>query len=83
MTLQVNHPLGRSVAGTAGEVQLFTYVYRPDSPVLERRHPVARRGGAATNCAGSYACHARAPRKKEARRRRPPRHDRQAWATTS
>ncbi|SDH06525.1 PmoA family protein [Nonomuraea jiangxiensis] len=50
MTLRANHALGRSVAVTAGDVELFTYVYRPDTPVLESPkpylHPVRTLGGA-------------------------------------
>ncbi|SDL08207.1 Methane oxygenase PmoA [Nonomuraea maritima] len=50
MTLQATHALGRSVAVTAGDVELFTYTYRPDTPVLESPkpylHPVRTLGGA-------------------------------------
>lgn len=50
MNLQATHTLGRSVAVTAGDVELFTYVYRPDTPVLESPkpylHPVRTLGGA-------------------------------------
>ncbi|MGW0810187.1 DUF6807 domain-containing protein [Nonomuraea sp. NPDC002799] len=50
MTLQANHELGRSVAVRSGDVELFTYVYRPDTPVLESPkpylHPIRTRGGA-------------------------------------
>ncbi|MDR8410297.1 PmoA family protein [Nonomuraea sp. 3-1Str] len=50
MTLQVDHALGRSVAVSAGGVQLLTYVYRPDTPVLESPkpylHPIRTLGGA-------------------------------------
>ncbi|MGN9841146.1 PmoA family protein [Nonomuraea sp. H19] len=50
MTLQANHALGRSVTVTAGDVELFSYVYRPDTPVLESPkpylHPIRTRGGA-------------------------------------
>lgn len=38
-TLQATHALGRSVAVTAGDVELFTYTYRPDTPVLESPKP--------------------------------------------
>ncbi|MFF4622167.1 substrate-binding domain-containing protein [Nonomuraea jabiensis] len=34
MTLQATHALGRSVAVAAGDAELFTYVYGPDTPVL-------------------------------------------------
>jgi hypothetical protein len=37
--LRVNHELGRSVTATAGEVDLFTYVYRPDAPQVESPKP--------------------------------------------
>ncbi|MFI6709207.1 PmoA family protein [Nonomuraea sp. NPDC050478] len=47
--LQAVHTLGRSVAVTAGDVELFAYVYRPDTPVLESPkpylHPVRTLGG--------------------------------------
>ncbi|RVX38521.1 methane monooxygenase PmoA-like [Nonomuraea polychroma] len=50
MTLQANHALGRSVTVTAGDVELFSYVYRPDTPVLESPkpylHPIRTVGGA-------------------------------------
>ncbi|MFB4277526.1 MULTISPECIES: DUF6807 domain-containing protein [unclassified Nonomuraea] len=50
MTLRATHELGRSVAVTAGDVELFTYVYSPDTPVLESPkpylHPIRTRGGA-------------------------------------
>ncbi|MFC4113290.1 PmoA family protein [Nonomuraea zeae] len=50
MTLQANHALGRSVSVSAGGVELFTYTYRPDTPVLESPkpylHPIRTRGGA-------------------------------------
>ncbi|MFI7610554.1 PmoA family protein [Nonomuraea terrae] len=50
MTLQATHTLGRSVAVTAGDVELFTYTYRPDTPVLESPkpylHPIRTLGGA-------------------------------------
>ncbi|TMR08586.1 hypothetical protein ETD86_47110 [Nonomuraea turkmeniaca] len=39
MTLQANHALGRSVTVTAGDVELFSYIYRPDTPVLESPKP--------------------------------------------
>ncbi|MGW3344394.1 DUF6807 domain-containing protein [Nonomuraea rubra] len=49
MTMQVDHALGRSVAVSAADVELFTYVYRPDTPVLESPkpylHPIRTRGG--------------------------------------
>jgi hypothetical protein len=38
-TLQVCHALDRAVSVTAGDVELFTYVYRPDTPVLESPKP--------------------------------------------
>ncbi|WP_053175669.1 PmoA family protein [Nonomuraea sp. SBT364] len=50
MTLQVNHELGRSVTVSAGDAELFTYVYRPDTPVRESPkpyiHPIRTLGGA-------------------------------------
>ncbi len=50
MTLRATHELGRSVAVSAGAAELFTYVYRPDTPVLESPkpylHPIRTRGGA-------------------------------------
>jgi len=49
MTLQATHLLGRSVTVRAGEVELFTYTYRPDTPVLESPkpylHPIRTRTG--------------------------------------
>ncbi|WP_223166801.1 PmoA family protein [Nonomuraea sp. SYSU D8015] len=49
MTLQVDHALGRSVGVSAGDVELFSYVYRPDTPVLESPkpylHPIRTLGG--------------------------------------
>ncbi|MCA2221787.1 PmoA family protein [Nonomuraea aurantiaca] len=39
MTLQVCHTLDRSIAVTAGDVELFTYTYRPDTPTLESPKP--------------------------------------------
>jgi hypothetical protein len=39
MSLQVDHALGRSVTVSAGDVGLFTYVYRPDTPRLESPKP--------------------------------------------
>ena len=39
MTLHVDHALGRSVTVSAGDVSLFTYVYRPDTPRLESPKP--------------------------------------------
>ncbi|MFI7700292.1 PmoA family protein [Nonomuraea sp. NPDC049480] len=49
MTLQANHALGRSVTVSAGDVELFSYVYRPDTPVLESPkpylHPIRTLGG--------------------------------------
>lgn len=49
MTLQANHALGRSVTVSAGDVELFSYVYRPDTPVLESPkpylHPIRTVGG--------------------------------------
>ncbi|WP_336204473.1 PmoA family protein [Nonomuraea sp. LPB2021202275-12-8] len=38
-TLRALHALGRSVSVTAGDVELFTYTYRPDTPVLESPKP--------------------------------------------
>jgi hypothetical protein len=50
MTLHAVHTIGRSVAVSAGDVELFTYVYRPDTPVLESPkpyvHPIRTLGGA-------------------------------------
>ncbi|MGJ6968467.1 PmoA family protein [Streptosporangium sp. G11] len=50
MTLQACHALDRSVTVTAGDVELFTYVYRPDTPVPESPkpyiHPIRTLGGA-------------------------------------
>ncbi|MBF8188805.1 PmoA family protein [Nonomuraea sp. K274] len=49
MTLRANHALGRSVTVSAGDVELFSYVYRPDTPVLESPkpylHPIRTLGG--------------------------------------
>lgn len=49
MNFQATHTLGRSVTVTAGAVELFTYTYRPDTPVLESPkpylHPVRTLGG--------------------------------------
>jgi hypothetical protein len=49
VTLQANHALGRSVTVASGDVELFTYVYRPDTPVLESPkpylHPIRTLGG--------------------------------------
>jgi hypothetical protein len=49
VTLQANHALGRSVTVSAGDVELFSYVYRPDTPVLESPkpylHPIRTLGG--------------------------------------
>ncbi|MFG6192401.1 PmoA family protein [Nonomuraea sp. JJY05] len=49
MTLQATHALGRSVTVAAGDVELFTYVYSPDTPVLESPkpylHPIRTLGG--------------------------------------
>ncbi|GAA2345177.1 PmoA family protein [Dactylosporangium salmoneum] len=39
MSLQVDHALGRSVTVCTGDVALFTYVYRPDTPRLESPKP--------------------------------------------
>ncbi|MEU4223443.1 PmoA family protein [Nonomuraea sp. NPDC026600] len=39
MTLQVCHMLDRSIAVSAGDVELFTYTYRPDTPTLESPKP--------------------------------------------
>ncbi len=39
MTLHVDHALGRSVTVSAGDISLFTYVYRPDTPQLESPKP--------------------------------------------
>lgn len=39
MTLHVDHALGRSLTVSAGDVSLFTYVYRPDTPQLESPKP--------------------------------------------
>ncbi len=38
-TLEAGHALGRSVTVTAAGVELFTYTYRPDTPVLESPKP--------------------------------------------
>ena len=47
--LRASHAVGRSVTVRAGELALFTYVYRPDTPVLESPrpylHPVRTLGG--------------------------------------
>ncbi|MFI6740009.1 PmoA family protein [Nonomuraea sp. NPDC050451] len=49
MTLKATHALGRSVTVAAGGVELFTYVYSPDTPVLESPkpylHPIRTLGG--------------------------------------
>ncbi|MEV4110472.1 PmoA family protein [Nonomuraea sp. NPDC049695] len=49
MTLQATHLLDREVTVAAGDVDLFTYVYRPDTPVLESPkpylHPIRTLGG--------------------------------------
>ncbi|HEX4818539.1 MAG TPA: DUF6807 family protein, partial [Nonomuraea sp.] len=49
VTLQATHALGRSVTVAAAGVELFTYVYRPDTPVPESPkpylHPVRTLGG--------------------------------------
>ncbi|MEW9555071.1 PmoA family protein [Nonomuraea sp. NPDC050783] len=49
MTLRATHALGRSVTVAAGDAELFTYVYAPDTPVLESPkpylHPVRTLGG--------------------------------------
>jgi hypothetical protein len=37
--MQAVHTVGRSVAIAAGDVELFTYTYRPDTPVLESPKP--------------------------------------------
>jgi hypothetical protein len=37
--VHVNHALGRSVTVSAGDVELFTYVYAPDTPQLESPKP--------------------------------------------
>lgn len=37
--LQACHHLGRSVTVSAGDVELFTYTYSPDTPVLESPKP--------------------------------------------
>ena len=42
-TLQATHALGRSVAVTAGDVELFTYIYRPDTPGWSRPSPTCTR----------------------------------------
>jgi hypothetical protein len=39
MSLRVDHALGRSVTVSAGDVGLFTYVYRPGTPRLESPKP--------------------------------------------
>jgi Methane oxygenase PmoA len=43
------HELGHSIAVSAGGTELFTYVYRPDTPQLESPkpylHPIRTRGG--------------------------------------
>ncbi|MET8866857.1 PmoA family protein [Nonomuraea sp. NPDC004580] len=50
MTLQATHTVGKSVTVAAGDAELFTYVYRPDTPVLESPkpylHPIRTLGGA-------------------------------------
>ncbi|QFY07413.1 hypothetical protein GBF35_12620 [Nonomuraea phyllanthi] len=50
MTLRATHVLDRSITVAAGETDLFTYVYRPDTPVLESPkpylHPIRTLGGA-------------------------------------
>ncbi|NDL59447.1 PmoA family protein [Phytoactinopolyspora mesophila] len=38
-TLRIDHALDRAVSVTAGDVELFTYTYRPDTPVLESPKP--------------------------------------------
>jgi hypothetical protein len=38
-TLKVNHALDHSVTVSAGDVELFTYTYRPDTPTLESPKP--------------------------------------------
>jgi hypothetical protein len=37
--VQAYHALDRSIAVAAGDVELFTYTYRPDTPVLESPKP--------------------------------------------
>lgn len=39
IALRACHVLGRSVAVAAGDVELFTYTYRPDAPVVESPKP--------------------------------------------
>jgi hypothetical protein len=39
MSLHIDHAVGRSVTVSAGEVALFTYVYRPDTAQLESPKP--------------------------------------------
>ncbi|MEU6408321.1 PmoA family protein [Microbispora sp. NPDC046933] len=50
MSLRTVHELGRSVTVTCGNVELLTYVYAPDTPVLESPkpyiHPIRTLGGA-------------------------------------
>ena len=38
-TLGCNHAVGKSVQVTAGDSELFTYVYRPTDPQLESPRP--------------------------------------------
>ncbi|NUR87741.1 MAG: PmoA family protein [Nonomuraea sp.] len=49
MTLRVDHTLNRSITVTAGDAELFTYVYAPGTPVLESPkpylHPIRTLGG--------------------------------------
>jgi hypothetical protein len=49
VSLSVDHALGRSVTVSAGDVALFTYVYRPDTPQRESPkpylHPIRTLGG--------------------------------------
>ncbi len=50
VALQAVHRIGRSITVSAGDAELFAYVYRPDTPVLESPkpylHPVRTLGGA-------------------------------------
>ncbi|MEU8657792.1 PmoA family protein [Actinoplanes philippinensis] len=49
MSIQVDHRLGGAVTVSAGQVPLFTYVYRPDTPQRESPkpylHPIRTLGG--------------------------------------
>lgn len=49
MTLRADHRVGRSITISAEDTELFSYIYRPDTPVLESPkpylHPIRTLGG--------------------------------------